>query len=120
MAGSVDYPAKWASSSVRDAGPVYFRPHHVQLTPGTRLGAYEIVGLLVDAEFSPDSRWIAYSSNESGAQEVYVQAFRSWSGAPYFRTGGSDPAWSRDARELFYFRDGGGPLRRQSSAGPTN
>ena len=31
-------------------------------------------------------------------------------------TGGSNPAWSRDGRELFYFRDGGGPLRLQMFA----
>ena len=72
-----------------------------------------------DAEFSPDSRWIAYSSNESGAQEVYVQAFPGPGQTHRIsRTGGSNPAWSRDGRELFYFRDGGGPrpLRRQMFA----
>ena len=58
-----------------------------------------------DAEFSPDSRWIAYSSNESGAQEVYVQAFPGPGQKQRISsTGGINPAWSRDGRELFYLR----------------
>jgi Tol biopolymer transport system component len=70
-----------------------------------------------DAAFSPDSRWIAYSSNESGAQEVWVQAFPG-PGQKHriSSTGGTNPVWSRDGRELFYFRLGGGLLRTQLMA----
>jgi Tol biopolymer transport system component len=57
------------------------------------------------AEFSPDSRWIAYSSTESGAEEVYVQPFPGPGQKRRISlTGGRDPAWSRDGRELFYLR----------------
>ncbi|HSB09430.1 MAG TPA: protein kinase [Blastocatellia bacterium] len=53
--------------------------------------------------FSPDGRWIAYSSDESGSLEVYVQAFTQ-SGAtwPVSTKGGFAPLWRRDGKELYY------------------
>jgi serine/threonine protein kinase len=56
------------------------------------------------ARFSPNGRWIAYQSNESGTQpEVYVQAFPA-SGAKHLvsANGGRHPRWSADGKELFY------------------
>lgn len=55
------------------------------------------------AQFSPDGRWVAYVSDESGRPEVYVCRFD----APGERervsiAGGSRPRWRRDGRELFY------------------
>ncbi|HLN59120.1 MAG TPA: protein kinase [Thermoanaerobaculia bacterium] len=54
--------------------------------------------------FSPDGRWIAYVSDESGRREVYVQAF-PLSGAKWqiSTDGGNFPRWRRDGKELFYF-----------------
>jgi serine/threonine protein kinase len=54
-------------------------------------------------EFSPDGKWIAYVSNESGAFDVYVAPYPG-PGAKRRVTsrGGVSPAWSRDGRELFY------------------
>ena len=51
---------------------------------------------------SPDGRWMAYSSNESGRFEVYVTGFPS-GGAKWqvSASGGSFPNWRRDGRELF-------------------
>jgi serine/threonine-protein kinase len=52
---------------------------------------------------SPDARWLAYVSNESGREEVYVRAFpgpdSKW---PISAGGGEEPVWSRDGRRLFY------------------
>ncbi len=58
-------------------------------------------------DWSPDGRWIAYTSNESGRSEVYVQAYPG-PGARYTvsRDGGSSPAWSHDGHELFYIGPG--------------
>ena len=58
-------------------------------------------------EFSPDGRWIAYVSDESGARDVYVVPYPG-PGAKRRVTsnGGVSPAWSRDGRELFYQSDG--------------
>jgi serine/threonine protein kinase len=58
------------------------------------------------ARFSPDSKWIAYTSDESGSNEVYVQAFQAFqpaSGKRRISTGGGDyPRFGRDGKELFY------------------
>jgi serine/threonine-protein kinase len=54
--------------------------------------------------FSPDGRWLAYESNESGANEVYVQAFPDRHGKQRISSGvGTYPAWSRTGHELFFY-----------------
>ena len=61
----------------------------------------------VDATFSPDGRWLAYASNESGRLEIYVRAIAA-DGAPGTRrwvisnNGGTSPRWSPDGRDLLY------------------
>jgi len=58
-----------------------------------------------EAEFSPDGRWVAYTSDESGREEVYVAPFpgpgRKWQ---ISTNGGSWPHWRRDGREIYYYR----------------
>lgn len=53
--------------------------------------------------FSPDGRWIAYTSNQSGDYEVYVQPVPA-SGKKWriSASGGAQPRWRRDGKELFY------------------
>jgi Tol biopolymer transport system component len=58
----------------------------------------------LNAELSPDGRWLAYQNNESGAPQVYVRPFPQvdsgrWQISP---AGGTRPAWSRATQELFY------------------
>ncbi len=58
----------------------------------------------IDAVFSPDGRWVAYTSRETGKNEVFVQPFPA-TGAKYQIPGGLDnhhPVWSPDGKELFY------------------
>jgi eukaryotic-like serine/threonine-protein kinase len=56
-----------------------------------------------EADFSPDGRWVAYASNESGRYEVYVQPFPGPGGKWQVSTnGGTAPLWRRDGKELFY------------------
>ena len=56
-----------------------------------------------DAKFSPDGRWLAYCSNESGRNEVYVRPFPGPGGIiKISNTGGLMPVWAPDGRELFY------------------
>jgi Tol biopolymer transport system component len=60
-----------------------------------------------DARVSPDGRWVAYVSNESGRDEVYVRSFPvSNSRWPVSVAGGMAPRWRRDGRELFYLAAG--------------
>jgi Tol biopolymer transport system component len=56
-----------------------------------------------NARLSPDQRWIAYESNESGEREVYVEAFPSQGPRHQVSTsGGSQPRWRRDGKALFF------------------
>ena len=55
------------------------------------------------AQFSPDGRFVAYVSNESGSAEVYVQSFPGPGGKWQVSTSGGDqPRWSGNGKELFY------------------
>jgi eukaryotic-like serine/threonine-protein kinase len=64
-----------------------------------------------EGRFSPDGRWVAYTSNESGDKEIYIQSFTPPPSSGVRRTvekwrlssgGGSHPSWRRDGKELFY------------------
>ena len=81
------------------------------------VGAESRTEALIETEFlefypevSPDGRWIAYSSNESGRNEVYVRPFPNVDDGRWqiSRDGGFSSVWSHDGRELFF--------RRSSSA----
>lgn len=58
------------------------------------------------ANFSPDGRFVAYSSNETGRFQVYVQTFplsdRKWQVST---DGGYEPRWRADGREIYYLSD---------------
>jgi eukaryotic-like serine/threonine-protein kinase len=55
------------------------------------------------ARLSPDGKWLAYTSNESGHEDVYVVGFPGHTGKwQISTTGGSRPVWSRDNRELYF------------------
>jgi serine/threonine-protein kinase len=60
---------------------------------------------------SPDSKWLAYSSNESGRYEVYVVPFPNVKAAKWIvsTAGGTEPRWSHRGNELF-FRDAAGNM----------
>ena len=70
--------------------------------------AYETGGAV-----SPDGRWLAYTSTESGRPEVYVRPFPAVdTGRWQISTGGGHRVrWSRDGRELFYLEDRSGGMR---------
>jgi serine/threonine-protein kinase len=63
----------------------------------------------VNAEISPDGRWMAYQSNESGRDEIYVRPFPDVASGRWqvSTSGGRTPAWARKGDELFYLADGG-------------
>jgi eukaryotic-like serine/threonine-protein kinase len=55
------------------------------------------------AQFSPDGKWMAYVSDESGGPQIYVQSFPMLSGKFQISSdGGTQPRWRRDGKELFY------------------
>jgi eukaryotic-like serine/threonine-protein kinase len=77
--------------------------------------------------FSPDGRWVAYVSDESGGMEVYVRAFAAdfsagsastGGGVLASRGGGTAPRWRGDGRELFYQATDGKIMTVEVTAGP--
>jgi Tol biopolymer transport system component len=58
---------------------------------------------LAEGKFSPDGRWVAYQSNQSGRYEVYVRPFeRPGDSVSVSRAGGAQVRWRADGRELYY------------------
>jgi Tol biopolymer transport system component/predicted Ser/Thr protein kinase len=56
--------------------------------------------------FSPDGKWMAYRSFDSGVSEIYARPFSGGAGKWQISTsGGSDPYWARDGKEVFYMKE---------------
>ena len=74
----------------------------------------------IQARFSPDGRLFAYSANESGRYEVYLQTFpvseRKWKVST---NGGYEPTWSRDGREIYYLSEDRKLMAVAVGAGPS-
>jgi hypothetical protein len=79
------------------------------------------------AHLSPNRRWVAYVSNETGPNEVFVAEFRfdpatgkavTGESVQVSKEGGFAPRWRADGRELFYLKDGGTVMALEVSAGP--
>jgi hypothetical protein len=79
------------------------------------------------ARFSPDGRWVAYNSDESGANEVYVRSFSMNAARTAVDPGGkwqvskgcgNNPKWRSDGRELFYTTCDGFIMAVEIAAGP--
>jgi serine/threonine protein kinase len=61
-----------------------------------------------NAQFSPDGKWVAYSSNESGRWEIYVTSFPDARGRWQVSSGGGEqPRWQGDGKELFFLSSDG-------------
>jgi dipeptidyl aminopeptidase/acylaminoacyl peptidase len=66
------------------------------------------LGSAAGATFSPDGRWIAYSSAESGQDQVYVRSFPDGHHKSQLSSdGGSEPRWRGDGQELYYLASDG-------------
>ena len=80
-----------------------------------------------DGRFSPDGEWVAYVSNESGANEVYIRKFNRaltndlasvGTSVVVSKGGGSSPRWRRDGKELLYLAPGGKMMSVAVTLGP--
>jgi serine/threonine-protein kinase len=73
-----------------------------------------------DAALSPDGRWVAYTSNESGKADVYVRPFPEPGGKwPVSAGGGTAPVWSKTERKLFYGTEDGIMVVTYTATGQT-
>ncbi len=81
---------------VRTAGNVWAVPSDGK---GKRLGPFA----METPTISPNGRWVAYASTQSGRSEVSVQGFPALEGKwQVSSTGGAEPLWSRDGKELYF------------------
>ena len=108
----VQFPSDWVSDGsallitdqTRGAG------HDILVQPVDGSAARPYVATPADettARQSPDGRWVAYTSNESGRPEVYLDAYpRPGRRVLLSSGGGAHPVWRGDGRELYYWRDG--------------
>jgi serine/threonine protein kinase/Tol biopolymer transport system component len=72
-----------------------------------------------EGQFSPDGRWVAFVSHESGRAEVYLQAFPQSAGRTQVSTaGGTQVRWSADGREIFFIAPDGRMMAVSFSPGP--
>ncbi|MBA3894742.1 MAG: PD40 domain-containing protein [Gemmatimonadales bacterium] len=84
---------------------IYYRTLSGDTTP--RPVAASSTAIETMPRLSPDGRWIAFTTDESGRNEVVVQPFPGPGGrVQVSANGGTEPVWSRDGRRLFYRGDG--------------
>jgi serine/threonine protein kinase len=71
-----------------------------------------------NGQFSPDGKWVAYTSNESGNWEIYVTSFPEAHGKwQVSNSGGTQPRWRGDSKELFYLASDGKMMAVPVTAG---
>lgn len=75
----------------------------LHLGNGVRPERLPVPGNATEGQVSPDGRWFAYSYSQRGDDQIYVQALSAGGGRwQVSRTGGRQPRWRRDGRELFF------------------
>ncbi|MDP3720495.1 MAG: protein kinase [Acidobacteriota bacterium] len=98
---------------------IWATPNRSPFEPKPLLATSADEGLAV---LSPDGRWLAYQSNESGGDEIYVRPFPEVAQARWqvSASGGAVPRWSRDGRELYFLavESAGATLRATLTAVP--
>jgi protein kinase-like protein/WD40 repeat protein len=75
----------------------------------------------LNGEISPDGRWVAYQSNESGPDEIYVRPFPDANSGHWQVStgGGTRPLWARSGKELFYLGPSGAVMSTSVDGGST-
>ena len=103
------FPGSWSTDGLRLALTEWSPDTMRDIWILTLNGEHQTVPMISTAYdehspfFSPDGRWLAYVSDESGRSEVYVQSYPAGRGRWLVSTsGGTEPVWSADGTELFY------------------
>jgi serine/threonine protein kinase len=112
------YPYDWS----RDGKYILYTPSTelwVATLPELKARALLVApGMIRNAKFSSDGKWVAYASNESGKFEIYVTSFPGAQGKWQVSTaGGTQPRWRGDTKELFYLAPDGKMMAVPVSAG---
>jgi eukaryotic-like serine/threonine-protein kinase len=108
--GETLYPDSWSPDGrlllvekvdvgSRDHGTLWLLPVH---SGGNLQPFFSSMFNVSHGSFSPDGRWVAYSSDETGRPEIYVQDFRRTKKIQISTAGGDQASWSRNGGKLFY------------------
>jgi Tol biopolymer transport system component len=98
-------PLDWSPNGTLLASRATARSTELVLIPiagGPAVRLAETTGESGEARFSPDGRFVAYGSRETGSSQVHIRAVDRPIVVRVTTTGGSNPVWSRDGREIFY------------------
>jgi len=116
IAGDI-LPNDWTLDDKQILCTVFFPNHSATRTTGLGLVPatggepkilFETSGSERNGQISPDGKWLAYASTESGDWEVYVTTFPGAAGKwQISRGGGTEPRWRGDGKELFYIAQSG-------------
>jgi eukaryotic-like serine/threonine-protein kinase len=100
----VSFPTSWAPDGTLFLSQNSNEMDLVTLARGATTTRPFAVGprVQVQGEMSPDGRFVAYYSNESGRQEVYVRPSSGGAKQLASTSGGADPHWSRDGKQLYF------------------
>ncbi len=118
--GHANKPEAWSPDERflvfrRDETTVFTLPRSGDRTPSVLLNTPQARGRF---QFSPDGRWLAYLSTESGHAEVYVSRFPDMTGTRQVsKDGGYTPIWRKDGKELFYMTENGQLMSVDINAG---
>jgi serine/threonine protein kinase len=87
----------------KDGADIWYLPDPLKPGTGKPVKWLGTKALESQAQFSPDGRWVAYTSNESGMVDVYIRPFPSGPGQIKVSSkGGKEPRWSQDGKEIYY------------------
>jgi eukaryotic-like serine/threonine-protein kinase len=117
--GLSDYPSDWS----RDGKYIlYFRFTDLWFVtfPALKSSLFlKAPSTLRNGQFSPDGKWVAYASNETGKWEIYVTSFPEARGRWQISSGGGEqPRWRGDGKELFYLSLDGKMMAAPVTTGP--
>jgi Tol biopolymer transport system component len=113
--GLATYPRDWSSDgrfllydNGENFGALWALPMDGDRKPARYPPAQSTTFRVFQGHFAPDNRWVAYVSDETGRQEIFVQDFPA-TGAKFQASvmGGSEPRWRRDGRELTFLAPDG-------------
>lgn len=115
------YPAEWLKDgSFLFMGANGYSFHRLAPGGGSKPATLLTTEFSMDEpRVSPDGRWVAYNTNESGTWEVYVAAFPSFTGRRQIsNNGGVQGYWRKDGKELFYLSLDGSVVSVPINSGP--
>jgi eukaryotic-like serine/threonine-protein kinase len=105
-------PNSWSADGQQllstDQGPSHTYLVTSPVTGGAKVPLLNSKANETDGQISPDGKWVAYASDESGAWEIYVSSFPGATGKwQVSRDGGTEPRWRTDRKEIFYISPAG-------------